>query len=351
MEKSMHMDDLIAKTEACMLAHGMCFRTVYGNYTGAMRVIQHYCHRHGRNEYDQELVARFIAEALARKDAGEISRSYYMFLRKVAERMDEVYRTGSLTWNVPRKKARFRLTESNGTLLDEFLSSRYFHSNTKNDFSWVIRRYPGYLHDQGIQDIAQVKSSDLAAFIIRCSKELSRGSVRNIVCYTRQFHDFLRDSKKLDIPYEGILSISVAREERIQQPLTTDELNRIIAHIDLDSGKGKRHYAIIRLGAELGLRASDIINLRLRGLNWLKNEAHVLQRKTRRYVNLPLTPQVSGALREYILNGRPDTDLDYVFLTLTPPFRKIKDACAIGDIIDEHRVAGPGNRRAEICGI
>lgn len=79
----------------------------------------------------------------------------------------------------------------------------------------------------------------------------------------------------MDIPFEGLFAVSVFRETKIQQPLSTDELNRILEQIDLTKAKGKRNLAIILLGAELGLRASDIINLKLNDVDWLRKELHM----------------------------------------------------------------------------
>ena len=163
----------------------------------------------------------------------------------------------------------------------------------------MLRRYLNYLRSIGIDNVQELKTNDLAGFIIFCAKNVSAGSLRNILSYTRLFHEFLRDTGRVDIPYEGLFTVSISRREQIQRPLTTDELNQIIAQIDTDSEKDKRNLAIILMGTELGLRASDIINLKLTDIDWLKKEVHIRQQKTGYTVNLPLTENVSSALREY----------------------------------------------------
>ena len=45
--------------------------------------------------------------------------------------------------------------------------------------------------------------SDLAGFILSCSKEVTRGSLRTILSYAKRFHEFLRGTGRLDIPFEG----------------------------------------------------------------------------------------------------------------------------------------------------
>ena len=78
--------------------------------------------------------------------------------------------------------------------------------------------------------------------------------------------------------------------------MSTDEVNRILTQIDLTTVRGKRNLAIILLGAELGLRAADIIHLRLTDIDWPRNELNVQQQKTGFSVKLPLTDRVVAAL-------------------------------------------------------
>ena len=228
-------------------------------------------------------------------------------------------------------------------LLDEFLQTLVRDTNTTYDYSWGVRRYLNYLRGIGITDVTLIRQTDLAAFILSCAREVTRGSMRNILSYTKRFHEFLRDTGRLDIPFEGLFAVSVFRETKIQQPLSTDELNRILEQIDLTKAKGKRNFAIILLGAELGLRASDIIHLKLNDVDWLRKELRIQQQKTGFPVNLPLTERVAAALQDYLLNGRRQSDSEYLFLSLRPPFEKIGDAIALGCMFRSYqKVAGIG---------
>ena len=65
----------------------------------------------------------------------------------------------------------------------------------------------------------------------------------------------------------------------------------------------------------MGLRAVDIIRLKLTDIDWKKGEIRVLQRKTSVPAILPLTKDVGEALQEYILNWRPKCDYQEIFLS------------------------------------
>lgn len=242
------------------------------------------------------MLNNFWAETEARYKKGGITKSHYLGKRKCLERLTEYHNTGTLSWTMHKPKQKYRLSDDAQTLLDEFLKTLIRDANTTYDYSWVIRRYLNYLRGIGITDVTMIKQSDLAGFILSCSKEVTRGSLRNILSYTKLFHEFLRDTGRLSIPFEGLFAVSVTRETKIQQPLSTDEVNRILAQIDLTTVRGKRNLAIILLGAELGLRAADIIHLRLTDIDWPRNELNVQQQKTGFSVKLPLTDRVVAAL-------------------------------------------------------
>lgn len=395
MERRILLDDLIDQTSACMRDKlKLSPRTVYGQSYGYMKVIQDYCLAHGEKYYNPILLNEFQQELELRYERGEIKQGHYLGKRKCLERLTEYYNTGTLSWTMHKLNQKYRLLDEDKALLEEFMQTLNRDANTKYDYSWVIRRYLNYLRSIGITDVRTIKTSDLAGFILSCSKEVTRGSLRNILSYTKRFHEFLRDTGRLDIPFEGLFAVSVIQEGKIQQPLTTEELNRILAQIDLSTVKGKRNLAIILLGSELGLRASDIINLRqhrtmgaagfggsfapivqhekreihpvfphfpyfrsgqnlspnlltplcgvalkLTDIDWVRKELHIQQQKTGYPVRLPLTEKTAAALRNYILNGRGQTDCEFLFLKLRPPYEKIGDAVALGCMFRSYQKA------------
>ena len=342
MNKQILLEDLIEQTASCLFnTLKLGPKTVYGNIYGFMIAIRNYCLNYGEKYYDPILLKQFQDESRLRYKNGEISKANYMGKRKAAERLIEYYNTGTLCWTMHKPKQKYQLPEGDKILLDEFLKTLCRDPNTSYDYSWAIRRYLNYLHSIGVFDISRIQTTDITSFILSCRKEVTRGSLRNILSYIRLFHEFLRDTGRLDIPFEGLFTVSVIREEKIQQPLTTEELNLILNQIDLTREKGKRNYAIILLGAELGLRAADIINLKLRDVDWAHKELCVRQQKTGALLKLPLTERTDAALRDYILNGRRKTDCEFLFLKLRPPYEQIADAVSIGCMFREYqKIAG-----------
>ena len=104
---------------------------------------------------------------------------------------------------------------------------------------------------------------------------------------------------------------------------TKQDVEKLLSCIDRDNPVGKRDYAAYIIAAELGLRVSDINNLRLDNLKWDSNTIEITQCKTGKLNVLPMTPAIGWALIDYLKHGRPECSEPYVFLTGKVPYTKL----------------------------
>lgn len=84
---------------------------------------------------------------------------------------------------------------------------------------------------------------------------------------------------------------------------------------------------------ETGLRAIDACELRLKDIDWDKDIIRVIQSKTKQPLNIPLRNSYGNAIVDYILNERPDSDSEYLFLRSLAPYEKLEGAGAIRCIL------------------
>jgi len=120
--------------------------------------------------------------------------------------------------------------------------------------------------------------------------------------------------------------------DSIPHRLTAQEVERSLALYTGEMPVDLRNRAILMLLARLGLRAHEVVTLRLEDINW--QEAHVVIRstKTRHDRVLPLSQEVGGALANYLCWGRPATTSRVVFLHVHAPFRPFSASGAISRI-------------------
>jgi integrase len=66
--------------------------------------------------------------------------------------------------------------------------------------------------------------------------------------------------------------------------------------------------------AGLGLRAGEVARLSLDDIDWGSAILRIPTSKARRFDELPLVKEVGKAIADYLLNGRPQTDVRQVFV-------------------------------------
>jgi len=114
--------------------------------------------------------------------------------------------------------------------------------------------------------------------------------------------------------------------------LQPDEVERIIDSCDTATSSGKRDRAILLLLARLGLRAGDIIRLRLGDIDW--NEASVrVCGKGHRETRMPLTNEVGKAIVSYLKKGRPPTNSDVLFVRCVAPFHPFSSHTPVSSMV------------------
>ena len=110
---------------------------------------------------------------------------------------------------------------------------------------------------------------------------------------------------------------------------------KLLDSIDLGNPCGIRDYAIILLIARLGLRSSDVANLRFSNIDWEKEIIRLTQVKTGNPLELPLLEDVGEAIINYLKNARPKTDSDHVFVRQVPPYTNFNPG-AVGALVRVH---------------
>lgn len=201
---------------------------------------------------------------------------------------------------------------------------------------WVARKHFSWLILEGHNDLNRVGAIEVQRFMIYCSNHMRGTGVHNVKLYMKKLYRFLAERGYSAETYEGLLNFRVSRESRLYPAATPEEVAAILDVIDRRIPRGKRDYAIMLLGTVTGLRAIDIVKLRLTDIDWQAGEIKIAQAKNRNPLALPLTADVGEAIQDYILNGRQQTDCNAVFLRLHVPYKGFSTGTAIEDLYDAY---------------
>lgn len=174
----------------------------------------------------------------------------------------------------------------------------------------------------------------LRDFVLEGSRTCGWAAAKKRTTALRMFLRFLIAEGRCGSTLGGAIPVLAHRRlSSLPRYLPADDVERVIASCDRASTLGRRDRAIVLLLARLGLRAGDIVQLRLGDIDWTAAWIHV-SGKGRRETRLPLTQEVGEALSAYVTAGRPPTDADVVFVRSRAPFRAFRSHCAVSVIVD-----------------
>lgn len=338
--------ELAKHTRDLLMEMGIQPDTVWTHYLRGLVPIVELHEKYGREFFDKDVVASYIKELEKRFAKGEIGKGHYAQLRLAANRLTQMHEKGMLEWTCRGRPSKFTLNEYYEKILSEFIGERSWRRNTRNDVFWVGRKFFFWLVQNGYKDLTLVGAEQIQKFIVFCGNTQRPSGVHNVKLYLRHLCDYLFRNGLLSSNFKALLSYRVNRETRLLPATPWSEIEAVLATIDRLTTKGKRDYAIILLAAVTGLRAVDIMRLKLTDINWRLGEIKIIQSKTLDPVALPLTKDVGEALQAYILDGRPKVDADAVFLRIRAPFRAFADAVAIEDVYDVYRIRAGLSREA-----
>jgi integrase/recombinase XerD len=105
-------------------------------------------------------------------------------------------------------------------------------------------------------------------------------------------------------------------------PPTWREVREVLA-IPAANRAEIRANAILSLLTRYGLRASEVIQLRLADLNWKAKTLNVRRSKSSGFQRFPIERDTAASVLRYVMNVRPNCSCPHLFVTLNPPFRPL----------------------------
>ncbi|MGH8196363.1 MAG: site-specific integrase [Woeseiaceae bacterium] len=174
---------------------------------------------------------------------------------------------------------------------------------------------------------------DLHAFIRRRSTKLSRRRLQLVVTGLRRFLRYLqqRGAIRTDLA-AAVPTVACWRCAEVPKTITPAQVERLLTSCDPATAAGRRDRAILLLLARLGLRASEVVALRLDDIDW-DTGSFIVQGKGSRREVMPLFDDVGQALADYLSDGRPVCASRRVFVRLCAPYRGLKSPSSLCDIV------------------
>ena len=170
-----------------------------------------------------------------------------------------------------------------------------------------------------------------------------------VKAYAYKLKSFLSFLEETGVVTEKRLSLAVPKVFAKQEAIVTVLSDRAVTALrnePTDEGAAIRDHAMILLSLRLGLRRSDIMNLKLTDIDWQNDKISFVQQKTDVPLTLPLLPDVGNALMDYILNLRPQVSENAVFLRHYAPYQALAPCHGVA----ERRLSVFGSEDCPQCG-
>ena len=193
---------------------------------------------------------------------------------------------------------------------------RNYSVNTQEAYSHDLTYLMRFLSERDMSPI-DVKLDDLEQFAASLHEyAIGARSQSRILFGVRSFYRFLTLDGYLEVDPTELLESPIL-PKHLPTYLSTEEVDRLEDCIDLESNEGQRNRAIIEVLFSCGLRVSELVNLKLSGLNLNEHFMRVTGKGDKERL-VPMSDRAITELQRWFIDRdrlkvKPGEE-DYVFL-------------------------------------
>lgn len=299
-----------------------------GQYEKNIRYLKVFVAERGGQVYTPTLGAAFAADTISSR-TGRFSNQRRLDRRRVASLFDGYLATGVVDLSVRKRGGGGPRPQARGFVeldiaWDAEMAGRALAPATRSAYGRVARGYLAFLESCGITNLDDADGASVFAFMESLLARWARSSLHWVVL---NFRPFLKYTQRIDL-VDAVNLVRVRRTSRIVDLLSDAEQAKIV-HACTSDAVTARDVAITLLALSTGLRACDIVNLRLGDIDWRSATVTIVQVKTGNPLTLPLPGLLLARLGQYVLDERPASEDDHVFLRVKAPHTPLGDHAAI----------------------
>lgn len=283
-------------------------------------------------------VMRHIGSGKSYEDLSDYQKHRY----HCATILYEFQQTGNYTFR--HKKAEEAIQGGLKADIESFMESRESLLQakcTQNQYRLDLLRFNIYLDENGITDVSQVTTAVILQYIQERMARFTQPMIRHALTSIRKFLFYLHETGRTEADLSLVVpTCGAPAPQKVPSTYSREEIEQLLGVIDRADPKGKRDYAMILIASRLGLRSSDICQLKFSELDWKQNRILLKQKKTGVQIELPLLTDVGEAIIDYLKYGRPQSELQFVFLKHVPPYNIVTGSAFTNAIKTGMRRAG-----------
>ena len=286
-------------------------------YQGEVRRFKVFCRGKGITDYTSA-TGKVYADDFISPKTGKYSAERHFLHGRLTRLLDSYVNTGLFDISTTSRSRRQPIDEYYCGIYHKFcedLKDEYENENTRHFYEYGMYSLLHHLENNGQIIRIEALTSDI---LIEYMTHLKQSRQREALCELRKICRYFNRNDLLT----ALAGIHATRHNRIIPVLNHEEQERIKA-VTIDETISLRDAAMILLGMSTGIRACDIIRLRLSDIDWRKETISWRQSKTGNLVCIPLISSVGNAITRYLTEERPHAPNDYIFVRSLAPFKPL----------------------------
>ena len=193
--------------------------------------------------------------------------------------------------------------------------------NTWQQRSRIVAQFLAGLFQTGPILIAAIEPTAIREFVLGNGSGRSAGTIRVV---GGAIGGYLRFRAMTDDRVTALLAVIPRtahwRLASLPEVLSDAEIAELLRSFDGPFRSHRRAFAMVRCLTDLGLRCSEVANLRLEDINWNDGTLRLTGTKTRRVDILPLPAATGAAIAAYLRDERPQTSNRAIFVRHVAPY-------------------------------
>jgi site-specific recombinase XerD len=336
------MDTMVARIGALVLtelrAAGYAESTV-GQYAKTIRALAAFAAKRG-GAYSPELGSEFASMTISPRTGRFSAQRRFDYSRLVGV-FDSYVRTGRVDLSVrgrggggPRPGAiEFAMLD---VAWEADMGCRGLAPATRAGYGRAARSYLVFLEERGVAHLDEAEGASVLAFLESLLDRWAKSSLFWVVSNLRPFLKFTGRNDLVDA-----VNLAGVRRSHAIIPVLSDDDEDLVLRACASGAVNARDAAMTLLALTTGLRACDIVRLRVADINWRGQTIGIVQQKTGNPLTLPLPALVMGKLADYVLDERPGSADGHVFLRSVAPHLRLTDHASVHRVlVKTFRTAG-----------
>lgn len=204
---------------------------------------------------------------------------------------------------------------------------------TIQNYCPVARLFMSERFGSGQLELLKLSVLDIQDFVSRHAHKHSAKRVQLMLTALRSFLRYLHLRGHIAVGLvDHVPKVASWRLSESPKWLGSDDIERILSSCNKRSVVGQRNHAVLMLLARLGLRAGEVVSLKLEDIRWEAGEITVCG-KGRERKRFPIPEDVGRSLALYLKNARPKCNSCHVFLKTRAPYHELSGSTSLSTIV------------------